>query len=1077
MEGDQTSITESGVSLAQEDRAPVPEVVEKPVVNGSHPQERTFVEHGQTQQEIQIDDAPISQVIKSVPTPYTPDTTSAKPITSKPTENDAQAQEPKSAALPTSTPESLVSTAVLGTAEACIGIQEAESHQVEIPPQATQCNKMIDVAKIRPATVKIDISPDPKKTSVCSSGIISPRNDAQLNGYPPDCGTKEYKYLSYAKVLRDRGLTHPMRYSNTEVDAVGNPKPEMYPLSTEFGAHSFHRLPTDSLVLTQYGIGMSLYFKFLKVMIWLFLLLIVLSIPSLVIYVIGGRNSMDEFQALAKQNLPAVLGMTSIGHLKSSSSACDQVLHGGTVQLTCPAGEIGYIKTVYSSHDTQGSCTCPEMNKIETKSGKCRGKPIACGPGQSCEWSCPRDGPGCFLGKHPISKWSCCAHDYEYTNKNQVVGNFSQLRIRSDPKCYSESMELIANGICLGKSSCSFNVSEEIVYKWQADDYYETYCPDDKKINGYHNSTGTTCTARINDISHYDSCPDQSKRGLIIFARCFTTRIDLSDEWSLQIVGWNSMSRKSFLGIAVGCDIACSLIFLLIIRWLRNKERQAIDRFSKDQIVVSDYTVQLLTIPRHRDVSKLKKELKAHLEQVLSESPKVAQDLDRVRIADIQFGRNNTGHLDILRNRGSIVRKLEVALQRLEKFKLLEGKLDHKTFDRRVQRHLKGTNKLDSKLNKYNKKLDRWNATNSKGKGSAVTAFITFEEEEGYNRCLTEYPDLGYIYRLFQPKRKRFHGKSLRFCPAPDPTDIVWENLRHGSGERFFRRSIVNLITISVLVVSFLLIFLAKKSKTELERSFGRPSSCPTIVTKMDVTQDEIAKLSSDLPYKSLVECYCKNALVTKSILEVMNEWFVSAENPNQRAAYCSLWARSFITAQGLSILAILIVVIINALLSQILQVLVALEKHHTESAQVVSRVTKVFMAQFCNTAILMVVINANLDYFVEDNQPISLSSFQIFNGKYSDFSPEWYSDVGVALMLTMVINAFVPHIWVLITYFKLEFQRFADRGYSFDYSITKQDTQRDLESLYRGPKFDLAIRYAQTLTIVSITYLVRQIL
>lgn len=197
----------------------------------------------------------------------------------------------------------------------------------------------------------------------------------------------------------------------------------------------------------------------------------------------------------------------------------------------------------------------------------------------------------------------------------------------------------------------------------------------------------------------------------------------------------------------------------------------------------------------------------------------------------------------------------------------------------------------------------------------------------------------------------------------------------------------------------------------------------------------------------------------------------------NQEEFYCKTWATSFITTQLLSMLSVLMVVFVNVLLAKILNVLVGMEKHHTESGQVVSRVTKVFAVQFCNTALLLVVINANLDYFLDDDQQRSslrLSSLAILNGKYSDFTPAWYNDVGVALMLAMVLNTFSPHLYAVVNYAVLEAQRFYDRGFSFDYSFTRQDTQRDLDSLYRGPKFDLAARYAQTLTSIFITYLVR---
>ena len=88
--------------------------------------------------------------------------------------------------------------------------------------------------------------------------------------------------------------------------------------------------------------------------------------------------------------------------------------------------------------------------------------------------------------------------------------------------------------------------------------------------------------------------------------------------------------------------------------------------------------------------------------------------------------------------------------------------------------------------------MDKWTASTVSAATQAVTAFITFEEEEGVHRCLREYPPLGFISRLFQSKHKRLHGKRLRFVAAPDPTDILWENLPHGPVNRFLRRWVRN---------------------------------------------------------------------------------------------------------------------------------------------------------------------------------------------------------------------------------------------------------------------------------------------
>lgn len=420
---------------------------------------------------------------------------------------------------------------------------EAASLSTNAPPSRSAASP----SPKRSLTIDIDVpshhlqqephqqSTTKKKLASPGSAPTSPRHDPQLGGYPPDCGSRELKYLSFAKVLHDRGRSHPMRYSTTEFDLLGNPKPQKYPMSTDFGAHAFHRLPTDSFVLSQYGVGMTLYFKYLKVMTWLFFLLVVLSAPALTIYIVGGKGSLAEFKVLAKQNLPMILGMTSIGHLKESSSLCDQVLEGGTLSLSCPAGEIGFIKAVYSTQEAQGTCGCPEVNTVAAGSGKCRGKPVLSCSASSCSQICPVDGYGCFLGLHPVSKWPCCAAALDPATNEP---NFDDMRIRSTPGCTSGAIQTIVNGLCLGKKSCMMDVSEQLVYEWKVSEAYGTRCLDGEA------TPEATCSAKINDASDYSKCTNESAHSLIIYARCFTTRIDLSNEWSLKIVGWDSISVR-----------------------------------------------------------------------------------------------------------------------------------------------------------------------------------------------------------------------------------------------------------------------------------------------------------------------------------------------------------------------------------------------------------------------------------------------------------------------------------------------------------------------------------------------------
>ena len=87
-----------------------------------------------------------------------------------------------------------------------------------------------------------------------------------------------------------------------------------------------------------------------------------------------------------------------------------------------------------------------------------------------------------------------------------------------------------------------------------------------------------------------------------------------------------------------------------------------------------------------------------------------------------------------------------------------------------------------------------------------VSAFLTFENEEGLNRCLNYNETVGDFeeYADF----KTFLGEEIDIQEASEPTDIIWENRHFTSLERFKRTIIVMLIVFLLLCVSFVVIFL-----------------------------------------------------------------------------------------------------------------------------------------------------------------------------------------------------------------------------------------------------------------------------
>ncbi|OQR84185.1 hypothetical protein ACHHYP_13738 [Achlya hypogyna] len=985
-----------------------------------------------------------------------------------PTEGPAEAPTEAPAEAPAEGPTELpveASTEVpAGTSEEVVPVALADVALEEAVLTPTSVVEILLEEPASPAQVALTI--DTTVAEGFAPNCLSPSQDPQLGGYPADCGTKDYKYLSFAKCRRDRGLTHPMCYSQTLVDKMNNPVPLTYPVcATDFGAHAFHKLPTDSVVLSKYGLGISLYFKFLKVMAWVFVVMLVLAVPAMAIFIICGSGNPDAVKLKIQKNPLAILGMTSMGNLGQQTTACAQGRIGDLLTLECDYGEIGSLVASYSSFADQGTCSCPPAYAVNSQ-GNCQSSAVV----TNGVAMCPSSGHGCFLGSYPSAGDACCA--FEQTADG--AANFSSLQVQTLPGCSGPLATTILSGLCLGQRSCSVNITEATSYLWKADAAWPaTACP--------NTNSNVFCEARLTDGGSFSACPRADTRGLLVVAQCFTTQIDISDSWAFRIMGWDAIKRTNFLKMAVGLDVIACAAFLLIVLWMKRQEKNAMRRIELERLTVQNYTVQLRHLPRHTDVHQLGRDvqhyaplgsiadlLQAHLETVLNSKPPVYQSVP-VTVADVNFGLTNAAQIDVMRQRGTVAAQLFIATQRITKYKALQDKLKPATFEKRLGKLLKESRALDEKLQKFDAWLDAWEAAN-KGKGLvAVTAFITFADEEGYLRCLREYPNLGFVHRLFQPYHKRFQKKRMEIMPAPDPTDIVWENLDYSWLSRAWRAVGVNLATLALLCASFLVIYVAKTKKNELTTMYGGPLACPANVTKADVELEQATAANAMGP--SLM-CYCKAALLATSLKAAMNTPF-TASATGATEFYCQDWGAKYLTVQALTAGSVLVVLLVNALLMPLLRSLVQLQKSHTLSGVIVATVTKIFLAQFFNTVIIVLLLNANLSGI--SSEPASgfhLASFSLLNGKHSDFSVDWYNDVGVALLLTMIINILSPQLGVLVTYVVLEVKRWVDRGCSFNYSRTRQETQRDLEALYRGPEFDLATRYSQVINTIFITLL-----
>jgi len=137
----------------------------------------------------------------------------------------------------------------------------------------------------------------------------------------------------------------------------------------------------------------------------------------------------------------------------------------------------------------------------------------------------------------------------------------------------------------------------------------------------------------------------------------------------------------------------------------------------------------------------------------------------------------------------------------------------------------------------------------------------------------------------------------------------------------------------------------------------------------------------------------------------------------------------------------------------------------HTESGQIQGIFMSMFLATFFNTAILILLTNANTQQTV--------LSFLPFNGIYSDLDQSWYLNVGPTLIYTMQINSVYVYIdWVVYLITNWLYRSLDGGIFCCCRKSTKCVTQQQYITLYSGPEHLMFYKYSTILNTVFVTFM-----
>ncbi len=455
-------------------------------------------------------------------------------------------------------------------------------------------------------------------------------------------------------------------------------------------------------------------------------------------------------------------------------------------------------------------------------------------------------------------------------------------------------------------------------------------------------------------------------------------------------------------------DVFSTVLFLICVVRLKYDQIQSVEQIDADVITAGDYTVYVEDIPKN------------------------ATDPDEFKtffsgygaVADVSIGLANGDLIRLFTDRTLKVAELELAVAELK--------------ISRLSSHMKVVDKIKAEI----AGLDKDVATlRQKSDFETIVAYVTFDDEKSQAACIKAYKG-GSVARLLMPQSKKFRRKfPISVSQAPEPSNIKWENLQVRGFNKNLRFVATSIITVSMLFLSFFVIIVLKGLKEGLFQD-GGAALC---LEAPDVDDPNVQELtlwylytSSNAKYQTILACYCQKRI------EVARE-------------YCAPYVLTQTRVQTLSITAILGVIVINTLLTNVLNACAIFEKHHSITEEEGAIAIKVFLAQFMNTALISTIVNTDLAYYFPILQPFKDSN--LLTGIHKDFTSDWFSMVGAPIVATVLPASITPNLVLLLEWPISIVKRFLLKN--------RQKTQRLLNELFKGPKFMLSQRYGVMLSMM----------
>ena len=359
---------------------------------------------------------------------------------------------------------------------------------------------------------------------------------------------------------------------------------------------------------------------------------------------------------------------------------------------------------------------------------------------------------------------------------------------------------------------------------------------------------------------------------------------------------------------------------------------------------------------------------------------------------------------------------------------------------------------------------------------NATKAFVVFTNEADVYTVLRLFPR-SQILRFMQKRSTRLRGTHcISVEHAPDPSNIIWENLEYDLMARAVRKGIVMLMLFALLLCSAAFIFYARSKEPPASLDCAASEELGFLrcndVYQIDVLTD---RANTTFAQRALLQSYWAGSGASKMLNNCLederyigfrngqNVWrpgpyslpdanisslapyvpitdfapFSIADNCSAVACYSCYCERigfqdyfndkdghkgfcedywSVIGIKALIRLGIVLsIVIIDGAMGALLRRISSFEKAHTVSKMEATLSIKLAIAQFINICLVTLAVYAYIEDFKGLYDDLGLPTFEWA----TDFSYRWYQQVGTSITLTLIVSAvlkplqgYMNHYW-----------------------------------------------------------------